>query len=60
MTEMFGHWDDKMGLSDLRETRILSRRRRNLKGKVLKSTVILIKNESINELDTLKYVFIHK
>lgn len=55
VTETFGYWDNEIGLSDLRPTRILSRRRRNLQEKILKSSVILIRNESINELDTLKY-----
>lgn len=54
ISEVFGYWNENGGLLDLRITRILSRRRRDLQGKILKSTVILIKNESISQLDDLR------
>lgn len=55
--ETFGYWSSENGLVDLRETRILSRRRRNLRKKVLKSTLIVVNtNSSINHLDDLRYI----
>lgn len=39
---------------DLRETRILSRRRRNLNGKILKSIAVVTNNDTINHLDDIK------
>lgn len=51
---MFGYWNDSSGLIDSRETRILSRRRRNLNGKVLKSIAVVTNNDSIGHLDDEK------
>lgn len=53
--EIFGHWSYENGLSDLRESKIISRRRRNFRGQVLKSVQVVTKNESINLLDDLQY-----
>lgn len=52
--EIYGYWSAERGLTDLRETRILSRRRRNLREKVLKSTLILTRNDTHKYLDDLK------
>lgn len=52
--ENFGSWNEENGLLDVRVTKILSRRRRDLQRKRLRSTVILIKNESISQLDDLQ------
>lgn len=54
INERFGYWNQEIGLIDLRETRILSRRRRDFRGKVLKSTLVLTKNQSIHKLDDLR------
>ncbi|XP_031630864.1 ionotropic receptor 75a-like [Contarinia nasturtii] len=51
INETFGYWNVENGLTDLRVTRILSRRRSDFRGKVLKSTLIVTKNESIDQLN---------
>lgn len=56
--ETFGYWSNENGLTDLRESRILSRRRRDFRGKILKSTLIVTQNESISQLDDLRYAHI--
>lgn len=55
ISEPFGWWENGIGLTDQRETRILSRRRRNFRGKLLKSTLVLVKNDSVAHLDEIKY-----
>lgn len=52
--EIYGYWSIEQGLTDLRETRILSRRRQNLRGKVLKSTLVLTRNDTHKHLGDLK------
>lgn len=54
MLEQFGYWSSNDGLTDLRETRILSRRRRNLNGKILKSIAVITDNKTIGHLDDMK------
>lgn len=51
--EEFGHWSYEKGLLDLRKSRILSRRRRNLKGhRLIAATVFLEKgSENYPDLD---------
>lgn len=49
--EPFGKWDLKNGLIDCRSTRIISRRRKNLLGKVLIASIVLTNNDSINHMD---------
>lgn len=52
--ETFGYWNNDAGLTDLRESRILSRRRKDLRGKVLKSIMVVTKNETLEKLDDIK------
>lgn len=52
--ETFGYWNYDGGLTDLRESRILSRRRKDLRGKVLKSIMVISKNETLEKLDDIK------
>lgn len=52
--EKFGLWTVDNGLIDLRETRIISRRRRDLRGKALKATVVLLHKDSIHQLTDLR------
>lgn len=52
--EDFGHWSPRKGLVDRRQLRILSRRRRNLHGMVIKSAIVLLNNESINQMDDMR------
>ncbi|XP_031617482.1 glutamate receptor 3-like [Contarinia nasturtii] len=49
--EDFGLWTKKDGLIDLRTTRILSRRRRNLQGYQLKATTVFMNEGSENHTD---------
>lgn len=51
LSEPFGYWNTKNGLLDLRETKIVSKRRRDLREKVLKSIIIITdSNSSIGHL----------
>lgn len=51
--ETYGHWSIDGGLTDLRESRVVARRRRDLQGKVLKSIIVVLKNETIKNLDDM-------
>lgn len=53
--ENFGHWNFQNGLSDIRTTRVLSRRRRNLKGYRLIAPMVFTQNGSENHLDLDDY-----
>lgn len=48
--EHFGTWNNKSGLFDRRTTRILSKRRRDLRGRVVSVAMVLTNNDSINHL----------
>lgn len=48
--ENYGFWNKTNGLTDLRSTNVLSRRRKNLKGKVLTASIVLTNNDTINHL----------
>lgn len=45
--EEYGSWRIKTGLNDVRRTRILSKRRRDLRGHQLVAANVYIKNESL-------------
>lgn len=53
--EEFGVWSYENGLSDLRTLHILSRRRRNLHGHVLKATTVFMENGGENYTDLDDY-----
>lgn len=48
--EFFGTWNSKSGLIDRRTTRILSKRRRDLRGRIVSAAIVLTNNDSINHL----------
>ncbi|XP_031624941.1 glutamate receptor ionotropic, delta-2-like [Contarinia nasturtii] len=48
--ESFGTWSFADGLFDNRTNRILSKRRRNLKGRIISVSMVLTHNDSINHL----------
>lgn len=48
--EYFGTWNSKNGLVDRRTTRILSKRRRDLRGRSVSVAIVLMNNDSINHL----------
>lgn len=56
--EEFGTWSIGRGLIDLRTTRILSRRRRNLQGHEFKATTVFMEegSEKFMDLDDTKLV----
>lgn len=53
--EDFGQWSHTRGLIDLRPTRILSRRRRDLKGHQFKATAVFVEEGSENHTDLDDY-----
>lgn len=55
--EPFGRWSPESGLVDHRSTRILSRRRRDLKGRPISISTVLTNNDSINHLDDYRWDF---
>lgn len=57
--EPFGRWSNETGLLDERSTRILSRRRRDLKGRTISVSMVLTNNDSINHLDDYRYGLDH-
>lgn len=48
--EPFGYWSVKTGLANLRDTKVLSERRRNLRGKSLRVSAVILNNDSLNHL----------
>lgn len=56
--EEFGSWNPDKGLSDKRETRIVSRRRRNLRHHQFKVADVYIYEGSENHLDLDDYKFV--
>lgn len=56
--ENFGVWSNEKGFVDLRATRILSRRRRNLQGHQLKASTVFMEKgeESYTDLDDYQCV----
>lgn len=52
--ENYGFWNKTNGLTDLRTTSILARRRKNLRGKLLTASVVLTNNDSVNHLTDYK------
>jgi hypothetical protein len=52
--EHFGNWSEEGGLHDVRETRVLARRRRNLMQFNFKVSMVIIHNDSLNHLADLK------
>lgn len=53
--ENFGYWSLQTGLVDIRTTRILSRRRKNLKGHLLKAPMVFPHANSEKHLDLDDY-----
>lgn len=49
--EPYGRWSYETGIEDLRASRILAQRRRNLMGKRFKASIVILHNDSINHLD---------
>lgn len=54
--ETFGRWNYDDGLIDERSTRILSKRRRDLKGRVVSVSMVLTNNDSMNHLTDYRYL----
>lgn len=52
--EDFGYWSQFNGFVDQRTTKILARRRRNLRGKVLTASIVLRNNDSMNRMDDMR------
>lgn len=50
--ELFGTWNSRNGLLDLRETSIISKRRRNLQHKQLKVSFVIQNKDSLKHLGT--------
>lgn len=48
--ETFGYWSVKTGLVNLMKSKVLSQRRRNLRRKILRASVVLLQNDSVNHL----------
>lgn len=48
--EPFGHWSSTKGLMDSRTTKALSQRRRNLRGKTIRASTVIIHKDSVNHL----------
>lgn len=53
--EDFGYWSQDEGISDLRITRVLSKRRRNLRGHQLIGATVFMNKESDNHTDLDDY-----
>lgn len=49
--EPYGRWTYDTGIEDVRVSRVLSERRRNLMGKTFKASIVILHNDSINHLD---------
>lgn len=49
--EHFGHWSRHERLQDERQTRILSRRRRNLMGMNFNTSMVILNNDTLNHLN---------
>lgn len=56
--ENFGRWNFQEGLHDSRTTRVLSRRRRNLKGYRLIAPTVFVTNGSEKHKDLDDYRFV--
>lgn len=54
ISETFGYWSNDGGLTDLRKNRVLSSRRKDLRGKVLKSIIVITQNDTLKKLDDIK------
>lgn len=52
--EPFGIWTLNDGLRDIRETRVLARRRRNLMGLELVASMVIVHNDSLDHLTDFK------
>lgn len=52
--ENIGVWSPNTRLQDTRDTRVLARRRRNLMGMQLKTSMVVTNNDTLNHLDDLK------
>lgn len=52
--EKLGHWNSLTGFVDVRTTKILSRRRSDLRGKELILSVVIPNNDTINHLTDYK------
>lgn len=48
--ETYGTWNSTSGIVDERSTKIISRRRENLRGKTITSSFVVLKNDSRNHL----------
>lgn len=53
--EVYGSWSEETGLVDSRQTRILSKRRRNLQGQQLVAAGVFMKADSVNHIDLDDY-----
>lgn len=53
--EQYGRWSSIDGLRDERETRILSRRRRNLMGTQLVASMVLLNKDSLDHMEDYQY-----
>lgn len=54
VVERFGEWSSSGGLHDVRDTRVLANRRRNLMGMQFRSSSVIIHNDSLNHLTDFK------
>lgn len=55
VVETFGRWTKQRKIQDARETRILSRRRRNTMGMNFMTSLVILHNDTVNHLHDLKY-----
>lgn len=58
--EPFGTWSENYGLVDLRTSPINSRRRKNLQGATIVSSLVITHNDSLNHLEDLVWVYINE
>lgn len=52
--EPFGYWSENEGIIDIRSSPINSRRRRNLLGAPITSSLVITQNDSKNHLEDYK------
>lgn len=55
ISEEYGSWDTTVGLLDIRKTRIVSNRRRNLHGHQLVAASVFMNSDSVNHVDLDDY-----
>lgn len=51
IVETYGKWMLSSGIEDMRQSKVLVQRRRNLMGKHFKSSLVILNNDTWNHLD---------